>query len=488
MFALYPGSSGLNSFGEAMTVVGSNIANVNTTGYKSNRTNFQDMLATGIKGTPTAIGKGVNIVSVQGNFDQGSMEGTTQATDVALEGDGFFTVRDKHNRTTFTRAGNFKFDKDGFLVTQQGKQVLVRDVDPLTSEVQGFPKAAKLMGANDPPQATGDGTNNTGIKVQANLNAGAETPKIPFDPTNVQGDMYNFQTSVNVVDERGGNHVINVVFRKMEDLPPQINPATGQPVPGTGLRNQWQWYVVVPGSEVGAPPENLIAIGGGFMRFTENGRMLDATNGTFLPGTAAQVGPDGQLIPPGPPILVEAPVNPDVGVPQVTIPFTETPQVVGFNFGQGSNPLDPNDPRNGLDGLTQFDGESKMRNLEADGFKAGTLETISINEEGVIMGYFDNGNIRPMNRLVLTRFVNNQGLDRAGDNEYRESLNSGKPIQGLPNDGYFGAVHARNLEKSNVDLSTEFVKMIETQRAFQASAKGITTSDEMLADLVALKR
>ena len=104
MFALYTGASGLNAFGEAMSVVGSNIANVNTTGYKSNRVNFQDMLATGVRGTRQKIGKGVTIVSAQANFSQGSLEGTTQITDLALEGEGFFLLKDDFGKTSYTRA------------------------------------------------------------------------------------------------------------------------------------------------------------------------------------------------------------------------------------------------------------------------------------------------------------------------------------------------------------------------------------------------
>jgi flagellar hook protein FlgE len=478
----------LNAFGEAMSVVGSNIANVNTTGYKTTRANFQDMLATGVRGTRDKIGKGVNIVTAQGDFSQGSLEGTNLITDLALEGEGFFTLRDNFGKPTYTRAGNFTFSQDGFLVTQNGKLVMAREVNPINGEAFGFPRSAKVIGVNDPPRPTGDGTNNTGVRIQANLNAEMETPEIPFDPTNVQSDMFNFQTAVTVIDERGGEHVMNIVFRRQPDAPPQVDAATGAPIAGTGRRNQWQWYVVVNGAEVGAPPENLIAIGGGFLRFSENGRLLEATNGTFVPAGAAQVGPQGQIIPPGPPVLVEQPLAVNSDVPQVTIPFTANPQVIGLSFGQGSNPLDPADQRTGLDGLTQFASESKILNVEGDGQKAGSLESIDINQVGVITGQFDNGNIRPLFRLALTKFVNNGGLLRMGDNEFQESLNSGKAINGHPNDGSFGGVRARNLEKSNVDLSTEFVKMIETQRAFQANAKGITASDEMMADLVAMKR
>lgn len=488
MFALNTGASGLKSFGEAMTVVGSNIANVNTTGYKTNRVNFQDMLATAVLGTQQKIGKGVNIVSAQGDFGQGSLEGTSHVTDLALEGEGFFTLRDPFGQTTYTRAGNFTFNKDGYLVAQNGKYVMTREVNPVTKDVTGFPVRAKVIGVNDPPKATGDGTNGSGVRIQGNLDAEAAIPDIPFDPTNVQPEMFNFQTAVTVYDELGGEHILNVVYRRVPDQPPQIDAATGQPIPGTGRQNNWQWYVVVPGSEVGAPPENLIAVGGGFLKFAPNGRLLEVTSGTFVPAGQAQVGPQGQVIPPGPPVLVEQAIPGNVPVPQVTLPFTINPQVIGLNFGQGSNPLDPADPRTGLDGMTQFASESKITNVEGDGHKDGQLENIDINNEGIISAQFSNGTIRPLFRVFLTKFVNNHGLLRLGENEFREATNSGRPIGGHGNDGVFGGLRAKNLEKSNVDLANEFVKMIETQRAFQANAKGITASDEMLADLVAMKR
>ena len=488
MFALYPGASGLNTYGEAMSVVGSNIANVNTTGYKQVRANFQDLLATGVRGSPEKIGKGVTIGAVQGVFTQGSLESTNQITDLALEGDGFFSAKDKLGRTAYTRAGNFAFDKDGYLVTSGGQQVQVRDLDPITKEVVGFSHGAKVVGLNDAPVATGNGANGSGIKIQANLNADATAPKVAFDPTNVQSDMYNFATSATVIDERGGEHVINIVYRKLPDTPPQINPQTGQPVPGTGGHNTWQWYALVNGADVGGNPELQIAVGGGSLHFTENGKLTQATSGQFVAGGQGQVGPNGQIIPPGPPVLVESPVNANIGVPQIAVPFTLNPQTIGINFGQGSNPLDPNDTRTGLEGVTQFAASNKVLNVEGDGRKPGSLDNINIGADGVITGYFDNGQVRPLSRIMVTRFVNSPGLLRRGENEFEESLSSGKPINGNPGDSGFATVRNRNLEKSNVDLSTEFVKMIETQRAFQANAKSISTSDEMMGDLVTMKR
>jgi flagellar hook protein FlgE len=488
MFALHSGASGLNTYGEAMTVAGSNIANVNTLGYKSSRVNFQDLLATSLSGMKGRIGKGVRLGSVQADFSQGNLTPTTMATDLAMDGLGFFTVRDALGKTYYTRAGNFQFDKEGFLVNPDGQFLMVRDLDPQSGATVGFPHSAKLLGLNSPPKATGDGANRSGVKVAANLNAEAEVPNVPFDPTNVQTDMYNFSTTVTVHDQNGGEHVLNVVFRRMPDIPPQIDPATGQEIPGTGSRNRWAWYAVSDAAEFGGTPGVLVSTSGGFLRFTDNGRLLSATNGRFVQPAPGAVGPEGQIIPPGPPQLVEAPLQGTVPVPQATLPFADVPLVVGLDFGEGSNPDDPADQRTGLDGVTQFSAESKVYKIEADGFKAGALEEIEITRDGAIVGHFDNGANRPLFKITLTRFASQENLLRRGEGLFEESLGSGRPIQGNANDGVFGSIRSQNLERSNVDLAKEFVSMIETQRAFQANAKSIATSDEMLSDLVAMKR
>jgi flagellar hook protein FlgE len=487
-FALRAGASGLTTYGEAMSVVGSNIANVNTSGYKQSRVNFQDLLATGVAGTTSKIGKGVKVSSVQSDFAQGSVESTTRLTDLAIQGEGFFTVRNKVGRVSYSRAGNFDFDKEGFLVTDSGEQVMVRDVNAANGEATGPLHGAKLVGIPDPPQATGNGQNGTGLRIGANLNSDAQPPTQPFDPTNVQSEMYNFSTAVSVFDDKGGEHVLNLAFRKVPDQPPQINPTTGQPTPGTGSKNSWQWYVLASGAEFGGPRDRNQAIGGGFLDFAENGRLIAASNGRFQVAGPGQVGPQGQIIPPGPPVLVRVPLAAGAETPQVALPFVERPQVVGIFFGKGSNPNDPNDQRTGLDGITQFSSVSKVGKIEGDGHRAGNMEDFDIAINGTIMGHFDNGTIRPISRLVMTRFVNNAGLLRSGGNKFEESISSGRPIVGAPSEGGFGSIAVRNLEKSNVDLASEFVRMIETQRAFQANAKSITTSDEMLADLVSMKR
>ncbi len=479
MLALYPGASGLAAYGEAMTVIGSNIANVGTTGYKTARVNFQDLLATGVQGTNQRIGKGVRISSVQGDFTQGSVQPTNRVTDLAIEGDGFLTLRDDYNKTSYTRAGALEFDTEGILITPNGKKVMAHPVNPTTGEANGPAGPAKLIGLRTPPMPTGDGSNNSGIHISANLNADVTPPITPFDPANVVGDMYNYQIPVTMIDQRGAEHVGSIAFRKLSEDQSLAK----------GAANVWEWYVVVPGDSVGQPSQLQVAVGGGTLKFDAIGRMTQITNGRFVDSAPPQQ-PGQPPPPPGIPVLEEAPLNQGSSVAQVALPFgVQGTQVIGIDFGSIFNPNDTN-PGDGLGGVTSFASDFNVLQVEVDGFRAGVLEEIDIDIGGTIRGYFDNGSVRPVYRLAMTRFVNNNGLliRGAGHNEFEFSPQAGDPIPGFPNEGQFGAVQSRNLERSNVDLPRQFVSMIETQRSFQANAKSITTSDEMLVEVVNLKR
>lgn len=487
--SLGAGASGVKTMGKAMTVIGSNVANVNTVGYKTIRTSFEDLLASdftqGIG--PTKISQGVGIASVKGNFSQGTFEQTEKQTDMAINGNGFFTVQDKFGKNFYTRAGNFSYDKDGMLTTDRGLFVQVQDIDPLTGASMGFPRKLQVIGTVDPPAPTGDGTLGSGIGVSANVDANAPIREIPFDPTNVKVSMYNFSTSVTIYDDLGDEHTATVVFRRRPEVPPQTDPETGAIIPG--IKNQWEWYTLFDGGDVGQRPGQLVAQGGGFLQFDDDGRLLQATGGEFV-GQPGGVDPaTGQVFPAGPPILQPAPVNPTTGLPQIVVDFGgDTPQVIGVNLGFGSNPDDPIDERTGLDGLTQFASSSKVLDVRADGHPSGTLEDIVVSTDGVVTGVFDSGHTRKLGILALTKFDNPEQLIKAGDNLYNRSLFAGKAVMGSPGLGGMGTVRSQVLEESNVDLANEFVDMVETQRAFQANAKTVTVSDEMVETLVNMKR
>ncbi|MBF0238763.1 MAG: flagellar hook protein FlgE [SAR324 cluster bacterium] len=487
--ALTTGSSGVTAFGRAMTVVGSNIANVNTFGYKAAHVSFEDVLSSDFpQGTgPTKVSQGVGIASINQNFTQGAFEQTELQSDMAINGEGFFTVQDQFGRRYYTRAGQFTYDKSGQLSTDRGLNVLTKDVDPITKEAVGLPKPLKVLGTIDPPVPTGDGRMDSGIKVAANLDAGAAVLDTPFDPTNVKSNMYNYSTTTTVYDRSGADHTATIVYRKRPDIPEQVDPNSGQVIPA--IRNQWEWYTLFEGEEVGQRPGQMVAVGGGFLQFTDDGRLVQSTGGQFIAQPGGVDPNTGQPLPSGPPILQPAPVNPDTGKPQITVDFgSDAPQVIGISLGMGSNPDDPNDERTGLEGLTQFASPNSIIGVDADGHPSGTLEGIVVESSGVVMGRFDSGYMRPMGKIVLTKFDNPQKLLKQGDNLFQTSPHSGKAILGEPGVGAFGEIRSQTLEQSNVDLAREFVKMVETQRAFQANAKTVTTADEMIQEMVNLKR
>lgn len=486
--SLYSGASGVQTQSNAMTVTGSNIANVNTTGYKTNRVNFQDLMATSMAGG-SKIGKGVKIGNVQNVQTQGAFQVTELETDLAIDGKGFFAVKDEQGKTFYTRAGRFTYDKDGFLTTQDGKFLQVRNIDQETNEVLGDLTSVNILDKIDPPEPTGDGIqDDTGVVLKANLDSNAKVPKQAVNYDDVKAEMYNYSTSVTVYDLKGNERPIQIAFRKRPDQPPQVNPTTGQEIPGSEVKNRWEWMILVQGEllEDGLPG-TMKAVGGGFMEFADDGRLVEVLPGEIQtpalpPGTPAGT-------PPPPPTLVEQPVQEGVP-PQVNVPFIDNgaPQIIGFKFGEGVNPNNPQDERSGLDGMTQFATDYKIHHSEANGKKAGVLEGIHIKEDGTIECAYDSGSVVPEHRVALVDFKAPEKLTIEGENLYRESSKSGDPIVNDPGKGGVGIVNSKTLENSNVELSSEFVKMIEGQRAFQANAKTVTTSDEILADLVQMKR
>ncbi|PCI29683.1 MAG: hypothetical protein COB67_03505 [SAR324 cluster bacterium] len=486
--ALYSGASGVKTYTDAMTITGSNIANVNTVGFKYNRANFQDLLATSTQ-QGTNIGQGVQIGNIQNIQTQGSLEITELETDVAIDGKGFFTVKDKFGKSFYTRAGNFSYDKDGFLATQSGRKVQVRDVDPDTLQSIGNIKAVNILDQVDPPIATGNGVKvGTGINIAANLDSNAVTPKVEVDYENVTSDMYNFSTAVTTYDSKGNKHPLTVAFRKIPDQPPQINPQTQQPIPGTAITNNWQWIVLSPGEDLeGGNPTLKKALGGGFIEFTNDGRLAKDYAGVIeqLPPPAGSP----PNTPPGPVQMSRKPKDADA-TNQVSVNFKGSggDQIIGISLGKGSNPEDPFDTRTGLDGLTQFATDYKVITATADGQIAGTIENVFIRSDGTIEGAFSSGNVRALGRMALANFKASEQLEIVGENMYKETMGSGVAIHDDPGKSGIGVVRSKSLERSNVELSNEFVKMIELQRSFQANAKTVTTADEISADLVQMKR
>jgi flagellar hook protein FlgE len=426
--AMYTGVTGIAAEGETLGVVGDNISNVNTVGFKGQRAIFQDMLGHSITaGTASALpGAGVRLASIQQLFTQGSLSTTGVATDLAINGDGFFVVKgsvEGINGNFYTRAGQFKIDNAGNLVNPEGLQV-----QGYAALANGNFAAAisslRVSTAALPPVATSN------ITEVANLDSAATTPTAPWDAQNPAATS-NFSTTITVYDSLGKAHSVDIYFRKT-------------------AANTWDYHALVASSEVTGGVGTYTEIGTGSLAFTTNGALNTVTTTTpiavnFLGATPAQA---------------------------IALNF-------GTSIGAGGT---------GLDGVTQFASASNVSSQSQNGYSSGDLAGVTVDGSGIVRGLYTNGQKLAVGKLAMAKFRANEGLGRAGHNLWIETRESGNAAMGGAGSGGRGAVSAGTLEQSNVDLAEQFVQLIAHQRAFQANSKTITTADEMLQELVNIKR
>jgi flagellar hook protein FlgE len=427
--ALGTARSGLVATGAALSVIGNNIANVNTIGFKGSRTDFSDLLsAQGGGGSAGKIGLGTRIGRISASFTQGNIESTGRPTDIAIEGNGFFVVGTRDGNL-FTRAGNFRLDSDGNLVTNQGLAVQGFALNDLGAPV-GAPTNITVTGSSSQPVSI------SAIKMKANLRADAELIASGFDGTDFDTAYAtsNFTTSINVFDSLGGKHTLNLFFTR------------------TGA-NTWDYNVGVDAGDTGGTPGELTLLGNGQLVFNEDGSLNSAPS----PAT-------------------------------VNVTFAgASAQTIDLNFGT-PNPDPVANPGQGIDGITQFAGPSAVGFQSQNGYGAGQLLSLEFSEAGIVTGVFDNGQTRPLYQLALANFTAPDALTPLGNGLYRESVDSGSPAIGTPESGGLGSIVAGAVELSNVAIAQEFIDLISTQRSFQANARVITSSDTLLNDLINIVR
>ena len=460
MRSLYSGVSGMQNHQTRMDVIGNNISNVNTTGFKRGRVNFHDLLSQQMSGAarptdevggvnPKEVGLGMNIASIDTIHTQGSLQTTGVQTDVAIQGNGFFIMR-SGERQYYTRAGNFGVDSAGTLVNPANGM-----------RVQGW-QAQEIDGqlVLDTSTQPGDLVIPVGQKIDARAtssvnyacNLDKRLPEIQEGATEADIRNATWQTSFNIYDEFGQQHDLNVSFTR---------------VPGT--QNQWQAVVVVDGMDV---TETRAGIG-----------TTDGTTNAFL----VNFDNNGML----------ASVTDSAG--NITAPEGRISVQVSFNVAGATPDADGNPLRQTLNlnlgeigsvenTITQFAERSSTKAYEQDGYTMGYLENFKIDQSGIITGVYSNGANRTLGQIGLATFTNQGGLEKAGENTYVESNNSGTANIGVSGVAGKGKLIAGALEMSNVDLTEQFTDMIVTQRGFQASSKTIQTSDLMLETVINLKR
>ena len=422
--SLYTGVSGLTASGEGLSVTADNIANANTTGFKASRAEFQDIIAKNLKGI------------LGGNqIGRGVKIGAVNP----ILSQGNVDSTDKVTDLAISGDGYFCLKgSDGQSFCRDGSFHFDREgylVSTDNQKVQGFMADENNRIINKMvdirfPRALIPAKATTEVKVDLNLDSRVEATR-KFD---IKDPYYtsHFSTGLEIYDSQGNKHLLTTFFNKTRD-------------------REWEWRGVVDGKEVtGGDPGVMTEVVKGKLTFTVDGKLnaseITDSNLNFAGGALQN-------------------------------------QKIKFNFG---DPIA--EGGKGIDGSKQYGRDSDLISWSQDGASAGTINNLSFNDEGVLTALYSNGQAADLGQIVLAKFENAEGLFKVGSNRFKESREAGTAAIGSPNKAGRGKIFAKSLERSTVDLAAEFVNLIQGQRNFQANAKTITTTDEMLNEVIQLKR
>ena len=462
MRSLYSGVSGLQNHQTRMDVIGNNISNVNTVGFKRARVNFQDMISQQMSGAakptdevggvnPKEVGLGMTVASIDNVFTQGNLQSTGISTDLAIQGNGFFIMKNGEE-SFYTRNGAFSLDMNGTLVNpSNGMRVqgwMARELDgEMVVQTAATPTDLTIpVGSKDPAKET------TNINYACNLNK--NTPEIMEGASAADIAKATWNTEQKIYDSFGNEHLLSISFTR---------------VPGNP--NQWQATVNVDADNADFTQTR---IGLGTTDGMENTFLINFDNYGLLESVTDSAGnvtnPEGSVV------LQASYTVPESNAEGEGNPYRQTMNINLGTIGSAVNTV------------TQSASKSTTKAYFQDGYTLGYLDTFKIDSTGTITGVYSNGTNRTIGRIALATFANNQGLEKAGDNTYVESINSGMAKIGESGVAGNGSLLAGALEMSNVDLSEQMTDMIVTQRGFQANSKTIQTADTLLETVLSLKR
>src|SRR5579884_2978501 len=491
--SMFTGISGLNAYQNQIDMISNDIANVGTVGFKGQRMTFADMFyqSQGFASAPTQtnggvnpqeIGLGVKVNSIDTNFSQGGLETTGINTDLALNGDGFFMLRnaDGSGQPIYTRDGAFSLNSNGLLY------------DPATGlAVQGF--MANSNGTVSASSNPGPVTIPIGLKMQATATGSANA--IKYGPSNNQNFDVSFGGSLDqqqyvaeaavagtgtsktisttIYDSLGNAHQATITFSPVgpntpvggpPPAPAGALPATVTDINGNNTVPASRWSYTVTFADGTAPTTNS-----GYVFFDQNGQYINTSStANAAAGTVGTIGApsaaQGDLLT----IPVSAAGPPPTG------------WAAGDNASASSIGLD-------FSTMTSLANTATASVLNQNGFAAGTLSNITIGQDGTITGAFTNGQEKTVGQIAVATFQNEGGLHRIGGNGFQQTANSGLAQIGTANSGRFGAIVSGSLEQSNVSLADEFTKMIVAQRAFEANTRGISTADQNMHTVINIR-
>ena len=432
--AMYSSASGLSSTTDELSVVGDNISNSQTVGFKASRTDFADAMTQELTAGQGEQGMGVRTLTVQKLMSQGAFTTTNQDTDMAIQGNGMFVLKGSYGGTAgtfYSRDGQFTIDKNGYMVNGEGLRVQGLQADTLGDVSSGLLGDLQVGNASAPAKPT------DAITVRGNLDSTATPTENADATTGALGwtvgdakDTSNFSTSMVCYDSLGKPVQLDVYFC-MDSV------------------GDWHYHAVTDGLNLTGGTAGPTEVATGEMKFDPTGRLTSNTTtlNNFNPINATN------------------------------------PQPLTFNFGTGTDA-----GGSGLDGITQYATDSAMSFVTQAGFTSGSLARLSIGGDGKITGGFTNGQSRVLGQLVLGNFKAPDQLARIGGSLYQETASSGPGTLGTPATADRGSISAGALEQSNVDIAQEFINMIAAQRGFEADSKTLTTADQLLSDLMMVRR
>ena len=430
------GLSGLNNSSKSLDVIGNNIANASTFGAKSSRAEFADVYAGALNGAGSSpIGIGVSVAAVAQQFTQGNITTTDSPMDLAINGGGFFQVSDGKNPAVYSRNGQFKLSRDGFIVNNDQLKLLGYPADGTGVIQPGLAKPLQLPTAGIAPKTTAE------VKMEFNLDSRAKiTAPAAGGITLNNPSTYNNATSLTAYDAKGQDVAVTFYFQKSA---PAANGSTTYNV-----------FATANGS-----PFATDSAGAAIAVDAQGNPTAPYTTITFPANGSSPTSPTAKIT-----MNVPAGVN-SVGSPTLAIP--------GIQFD--------------LTGATENGSSFAVTNLTQDGYAPGQLAGIMIENSGIVMARYSNGQSKPAGQVELANFRNAQGLQPLGGNVWARTFTSGEAVVGVPGDGNLGALKSGALEESNVDLTGELVNMVTAQRIYQANAQTIKTQDQILQTIVNLR-
>jgi len=464
--------SGILSASADLGIIGNNIANASTTGFKQSRGEFTDIYASSLLGTAsTAIGQGVKLNSVTQDFSQGNIEFTNSSLDLAINGNGFFRLSND-GVATYTRAGSFQVDREGYLVNASNMKLQGFPIDEggnITGELTNIRLSTQLID----PKATNQ------VEITANLDSRADAPNVGLrgpavleevddgnggtitqQATDAEGnplfydftpfgdnasspspEMFNSSTSLTVYDGFGNPHVLSLYFRKEDGA----LDADGNAVNG----EVWSVTALIDGVE---QPNAQLPGDINYLVFGSNGK-LDTTDAGLYGGAA-----------------------------KLTIPDWTPLDSAGAANGAANETFTID-----LSTFTQFGADFAVGSINQDGYATGQLRGVEIDSSGILYTRYTNGQSRSQSQIAMASFTNPNGLQPVGDTNFVETFSAGSPTITTPGLSGTGALQSGALEASNVEITSQLVRMIIAQRNFQANAQMIQTEDAVTQTVINLR-